>query len=38
MMFRMTNKTRRIFAGVIGGILALVMVLGVVGSAVMSMM
>ncbi len=37
-MFRMTNKKRRIIAGVIGGMLALVMVLGVVGSAVMSMM
>lgn len=37
-MFRMTNKSRKIFAGVIGGILALVMILGVVSSAVMSMM
>lgn len=37
-MFKMTNKNRRIIAGVIGGMLALVMVLGVVGSAVMSMM
>lgn len=37
-MFRMTNKQRRLIAGIIGGVLALAMVLGVVGSAVMSMM
>lgn len=37
-MFRMTNKNRRIIAGVIGGVLAFAMILGVVGSAVMSMM
>lgn len=37
-MFRMTNKNKRIIAGVIGGMLAIVMVLGVVGSALMSVM
>lgn len=33
-MFRMTNKQRRLIAGIIGG----AMVLGVVGGAVISMM
>lgn len=30
-MFRMTNKNRRVIAGVIGVVLAFVMLLGIVG-------
>ncbi len=37
-MFRMTNKNRKIFAGVIGGMLALIMVLGAVAPIIMAMM
>lgn len=32
-MFRMTNKNKRIIAGVIGGLMAGVMVLGAVATA-----
>jgi len=35
-MFRMTNKNKRIMAGIIGGVLAFVMVFGTVASAFMS--
>ena len=37
-MFRMTNKNRKLFAGIIGGVLALVMVLGALAPLIMSMM
>lgn len=37
-MFRMTNKNRKLFAGIIGGVLALVMVIGALAPLIMSMM
>ncbi len=37
-MFKMSSKKRRLMAGIIGGVLALVMVLGTIGGAIMSMM
>lgn len=35
-MFRMTNKRRRLIAGIIGGVLAVVMILGTVAGALIS--